>query len=151
MDFNDVSKAFSNGKDSIAVRNYVGGILGGVFLDMTGYPTAQTTIPVLTIIERNTTSGICRPLSINAKGNYATTTEGSDQVLKAASGYEIIGVTVATIVANKPVVGVINAGEINENVMSFVAGDATATKGANLALAKAALKDACPALILNHD
>lgn len=154
-DFNGVVKTFSHGKDSIAVRNYVGGILGGVFLDMTNWPEAQKSIPVLTIIERNTTTGVCRPLPLNNKGNYATTTVGeggeAHQELHASEGHEIIGVTVATYVADKPAVGVINAGEINDTVLPFAGGSGTASTGANLAIVKAALKGALPTLILNHD
>jgi len=154
-DFNNVTKAFSNGKDTIAVRNYVGGILGGVFLDTTNWPTAQKTIPVLSVVVRNTTSGICSILPLNTAGtNYKLTESGSEgsktYSLEPASGTEIIGVTVSTILADKPSVGVINAGEINEKVLSFCGGNGTTT-GANLAQLKTALKNALPALILNHD
>lgn len=154
-DFNGAIKKFAYGKDSIAVRNYLGGIQGGVFLDMTDWPEAQKTIPVLTIIERNTTTGICRPLALNDKGNYDTTTVGeggeAHQELHASEGYEIIGVTVATYMADKPAVGVINAGEINDLVLPFAGGSGNAATGANLAIVKATLKEALPTLILNHD
>lgn len=136
MAFNSVTKTFSNEKDSVAIRNYVGGIAGGVFLSTSGLPASQKTIPALTVVTRNTTTGICAPLVIE---------DGAYKQVAAPTGTEIIGLTIATVPTDEPAVGVINAGEVNETCLPFLGTTVT------LATLKAALKTALPALILTKD
>lgn len=88
--------------DNIVIKRYDDGYEGGRTLDTTGY--TKPTIPAGLVVIREKTTGIAKPMPLNAAGNaYA--------VLPA--GHEYIGFVPATVRTVRPFVGVMTSGTIN--------------------------------------
>lgn len=116
-----------SGMDSIVIRHYVAGIIGGCTLDMEGY--TDSVIKSGHVVIYNKENNNYKPMPVE-DGNYAALPEG----------YEYAGVVVCTQPADKPFVGVMYDGEVND-VASPYAIDSI----------KDDLKTALPKLTFMHD
>ena len=70
------TKTFDSGKESVIIRNYVNGIMGGVILDMTGF--SGEFIQCGHIIIRDTKSGEYKPMPVTGEA-YASLPENQDR------------------------------------------------------------------------
>ena len=121
------TETFDSGKESVIIRNYVNGIMGGVVLDMTGF--SGEFIQCGHIIIRNTTSGEYKPMPVTGKA-YGSLPES----------YEYVGICMTTAPADTPHVGVMTAGEANDKAVPYP-----------VDTIKAAFKTAVPTLQWGHD
>lgn len=108
------------GIDSVVIRNYVAGIIGGKALDTTGY--APKHIQAGHVVIRDTATDTYKPMPLNSDGTaYAT----------LPSGCEYAGFVVSTVLTDEPLVGIMYAGEVNDEAVPYsVASIATAIKTA---------------------
>ena len=118
--------------DSVVIRKYGSGIIGGRTLDMTDFPTAQKCIKAGHVVIRSTSDEtLYKPMPVAEDGkSYASLPEG----------YEYVGVVVATKPVDYPLVGIMYAGEVNDAASPYPVTDI-----------KAALKTALPGLVFMHD
>lgn len=121
------TKTFDSGKESVIIRNYVNGIMGGVILDMTGF--SGEFIRCGHIIIRNAKSGEYKPMPVIGEA-YASLPEN----------HEYVGVCTTTAPVDTPHVGVMTAGEVNDKAVPYP-----------VDTIKAALKTAVPTLQWGHD
>lgn len=119
--------SFDAGKESVVIRNYVNGIMGGVVLDMTGFD--GDFIQCGHVIIRDTKSGEYKPMPV-AGSAYGTLPENC----------EYVGVCMTTAPKDTPHVGVMTAGEANDKAAPY-----------SVDSIKAALKTAVPTLQWGHD
>ena len=120
-------KSVLSGMDSIVIRNYVAGIIGGCTLDMEGF--ADSVIKSGHIVIFNKETNTYKPMPV-VDGKYSTLPEG----------FEYVGVVICTQPANKPFVGVMYDGEVNDVASPY-----------SIEGIKAALKTALPKLTFMHD
>ena len=120
-------KSVLNGMDSIVIRNYVAGIIGGCTLDMEGF--ADSVIKSGHIVIFNKETNTYKPMPVS-EGAYSALPEG----------FEYAGVVVCSQPANKPFVGVMYDGEVNDVASPY-----------SIDSIKAALKTALPKLTFLHD
>ena len=108
------------GEDSVVIRNYVAGIVGGKALDTTGY--SQKYIKAGHVVIRDTATGTYKPMPLNTDGTaYATLPTSS----------EYAGFVISTVPTEEPLVGIMYAGEVNDEAVPYsVASIATAIKAA---------------------
>lgn len=116
-----------NGLDSVVIRNYVAGIKGGRTLDMTGF--AGSAIEAGHVVIRETATDTYKPMPVSGEA-YAS----------LPSGHEYVGVVVASQPADKPFVGIMYDGEVNDVACPY-----------SVEAIKAALKTALPKLSFMHD
>ena len=95
------TETYDSGKESVIIRNYVNGIMGGVVLDLTGF--SGEFIQCGHIIIRDTTSGEYKPMPVTG-GAYAS----------LPASHEYVGICMTTVPADTPHVGVMTAGEAND-------------------------------------
>lgn len=119
--------SFDAGKDSVIIRNYLNGIMGGVILDMSEFDGEF--IQCGHIIIRDTKSGEYKPMPVSGN-TYAA----------LPSNCEYVGVCVTTAPKDTPHVGVMTAGEANDKAVPYPVDDI-----------KTALKTAVPTLQWGHD
>lgn len=119
----------SFGADSIVIRNYVGGIVGGKVLDCTGF--TDDVINAGHLVIRDTINDIYKPMPLN---------EGKTAYAALPSNHEYAGVVVASKMTKEPFVGIMYAGEVNDKAVPFPVDSL-----------KAALKTALPQLVFMHD
>ncbi len=124
----DDEKIIVDAQASITIRRYIGGITGGVTLDVDGFPdnVIKSGHPVIF----NVKEGIYKPFPIS-NGAFGTLPEG----------YEYKGVVVVSQPKARPIVAVMNIGEVNDKAMPY---ELTAEM-------RTALKAAIPTLIFTHD
>lgn len=120
-------KSVFSGLDSIVIRNYVAGIIGGCTLDMEGF--ADSVIKSGHVVIFNKETNTYKPMPV-VDGAYSALPEG----------FEYAGVVVCTQPANKPFVGVMYDGEVNDVASPY-----------SIDSIKAALKTALPKLTFMHD
>lgn len=123
---NDLTSV-STGLDSVTIRHYLAGKTGGATLDVEGFP--DEVIKAGHIVIKNTTTGEYKPLGVE-NGAYAA----------LPAGYEYAGVTVCSATKDKPIVGIMYAGEVNDMTVPYP-----------VASIKEALKVALPQLTFDHD
>lgn len=116
-----------NGLDSVVIRNYVAGIKGGRSLDMTGF--AGSVIEAGHVVIRETATDTYKPMPVSGEAYAAL-----------PSGHEYVGVVVSSVPANKPFVGIMYDGEVNDVSCPF-----------SVDAIKAAMKTALPKLTFMHD
>lgn len=122
------SFAFTTGMDSVVIRHYVAGIIGGRTLDMTGF--AEPVIKAGHVVIQSTADEtIFKPMPVKG-GAYYTLPEG----------FKYAGVVVCSKPAAEPMVGIMYSGEVND-VASPYPVDAI----------KAAIKAELPTLVFMHD
>lgn len=109
---------YDSGKESVVIRKYLNGIMGGVVLDVTDF--AEEFIQCGHVIIRSTESGEYKPMPLK---------DGKYDVLPA--NHEYVGVCITTAPKDTPHVGVITAGEVNDKAVPYpVDGILTALKAA---------------------
>lgn len=102
-DFSKEEKTILPGMDSVVIRRYISGIIGGRTLDMTGFKA-----PVIKaghIVIRDTATDTYKPMPVNSNGNGYGSLPGS---------HEYVGVVVCGKLAKEPLVGIMYAGEVND-------------------------------------
>ena len=120
--------AFGAGMDSVVIRHYVAGIIGGRTLDMTGF--AESVIKAGHVVIQSTTDEtIFKPMPV-ANGAYAT----------LPTGYKYAGVVVCSKPATEPMVGIMYSGEVNDVASPYP-----------VDTIKAAMKAELPTLVFMHD
>ena len=117
------------GMDSIVIRNYLGGIMNGRTLDMTRFK--QSVIKAGHIVIRDTENDTYKPMPVNSAGTAYES---------LPSNPEYVGVVVCSKAADKPFVGIMYAGEVNDVASPYP-----------IDSIKAALKTALPQLAFLHD
>jgi hypothetical protein len=127
-EFNHIDSA----NDSIVIRKYGAGIVGGRTLDMTDFPANLKCIRAGHVVIRSTTDEtLYKPMPVNQAGDgYGSLPEG----------YEYVGVVVATKPVDYPLVGIMYAGEVNDVASPYPVDSI-----------KAAMKTALPCLVYMHD
>lgn len=121
------TETYDSGKESVIIRNYVNGIMGGVILDVTGF--SGEFIKCGHIIIRDTNSGEYKPMPVTDEA-YAPLPEN----------HEYVGVCMTTAPVDTPHVGVMTAGEANDKAVPYPVDKI-----------KAALKTDVPTLQWGHD
>lgn len=131
-DLNNGGVRIDSANDSIVIRRYGAGIIGGRTLDMTGYPSSKGCIRAGHIVIRSTSDEtVFKPMPLN---------EAGDAYSSLPDGYEYAGVVVATKPVDYPLVGIMYEGEVNDVASPF-----------SVASIKSALKSALPGLVFMHD
>lgn len=120
-------KTILAGLDSIVIRNYVAGIAGGRTLDMNGF--GESVIKAGHIVIKETATETYKPMPVSGAA-YASLPEG----------HEYVGVVVCSQPADKPFVGIMYDGEVNDVASPYPIDGI-----------KAALKSALPKLTFLHD
>lgn len=100
------TETYDSGKESVIIRNYVNGIMGGVVLNLTGF--SGEFIQCGHIIIRDTMSGEYKPMPVK-DGHYDT----------LSNSYEYVGICMTTVPADTPHVGVMTAGEANDKAVPY--------------------------------
>lgn len=118
-----------SGMDSIVIRNYIAGIIGGCTLDMSSFK--QGVIKAGHIVIRDTNSGTYKPMPVNSNGKAYESLPGS---------HEYVGVVVCSKPADEPFVGVMYAGEVNDVASPYPIDGI-----------KDELKNQLPMLVFKHD
>ena len=118
-----------SGMDSIVIRNYIAGLIGGCTLDMSSFK--QGVIKAGHIVIRDTNSGTYKPMPVNSNGKAYESLPGS---------HEYVGVVVCSKPADEPFVGVMYAGEVNDVVSPYPIDGI-----------KDELKNQLPMLVFKHD
>ena len=118
--------------DSITIRKYGAGINGGHTLDMTDFPSDLKCIKAGHVVIRSTSDEtLYKPMPVAMDGKaYASLPDG----------FEYVGVVAATKPVDYPLVGIMYAGEVNDESSPYPVTDI-----------KAALKTALPGLVFMHD
>lgn len=100
------SESYDSGNDPIIVRNDLNSKVIGVMLDVSSW--TDSVIPAGTVVVKTTSTGVHKPLTV---------TDGAYGTLDSTDEY--VGLTKATVLKEKPFVGVINMGEINEQALPY--------------------------------
>ncbi|MCJ2381806.1 hypothetical protein MUN53_14530 [Parabacteroides sp. AGMB00274] len=117
------------GMDSVVIRHFVAGILGGRTLDVSNYK-----LPVIKaghVVIRDTASDTYKPMPVNSDGTAYESLPGS---------HEYVGVVVCSKPVSEPLVGIMYAGEVNDMASPFPVDSI-----------KDAMKTALPTLVFMHD
>ena len=129
---NQEGMRIDSANDSIVIRKYGAGIVGGRTLDMTGFPTDQKCIKAGHVVIRSTSDEtLYKPMPVAA---------GGDAYDSLPDGYEYVGVVVATKPVDYPLVGIMYAGEVNDEASPY-----------SVTSIKSAMKTALPGLVFMHD
>ena len=118
--------------DSIVIRKYGAGINGGRTLDMTGFPETEKCIKAGHVVIRSTQDEtLYKPMPV---------ADGGAAYDSLPENYEYVGVVVATKPVDYPLVGIMYAGEVNDEASPYPVDSI-----------KSALKTALPGLVFMHD
>lgn len=99
--------SLDTGNDSIVISEYISGKIGGATLDVTGW--TDETIPAGHVIIQETATGNLKPFPVSG------TSYGSLPANHTISPY----VTVASVLASKPFVGLMDRGTVNPNAQKY--------------------------------
>lgn len=88
--------------DNIVIKKYIDGYEGGRTLDTSGY--ALPVIKAGHIVIRETATGVCKPMPLDSENKAYTS---------LPSGYEYMGIVVATKLTERPFVGILTNGTVN--------------------------------------
>lgn len=122
------SNVFLAGMDSVVIRHYVAGIIGGRTLDMTDF--AESVIKAGHVVIQSTTDDtLFKPMPV-ADGAYDELPEG----------FKYAGVVVCSKPASEPMVGIMYSGEVNDVASPYPVDDI-----------KDAMKAELPTLVFMHD
>ena len=120
------------GFDSVVIRQYIGGILGGRTLDMTGFnkDVIKAGHIVIRTLDEDGKNYTYKPMPVQ-DGAYTSLPES----------HEYVGVVVCSKSANEPLVGIMDNGRVNDKAMPYPLTSEM----------KKAVKAALPNLIFEHD
>ena len=128
-DLTGENRTIVSGMDSIVIRHYVAGIIGGRSLDVSDYPL--DVIKAGHVVIRDTNEDTYKPMPLNAtKDGYAA----------LPANHEYVGVVVCSKPKSEPMVGIMYDGEVNDVASPFPVDGI-----------KAAIKAALPKLSFMHD
>ena len=117
------------GIDSVVIRNYVAGIIGGKALDTTGFTPKY--IQAGHVVIRDTKTDTYKPMPLNDEATaYAS----------LPADHEYAGFVMSTVLTDEPLVGIMYAGEVNDVAVPYSV-DAIAS----------AIKTALPQIAFYHD
>lgn len=129
---NQEGMRIESANDSIVIRRYGAGIVGGRTLDMTDFPSDQKCIRAGHVVIHSTTDDtLYKPMPVADNGKSYAALPG---------GYEYAGVVVATKPVDYPLVGIMYDGEVNDIASPYPVDSI-----------KAAMKTALPGLVFMHD
>lgn len=117
------------GIDSVVIRNYVAGIIGGKVLDTTGYTPKH--IKAGSLVIKDSTTGVYKPMPVSSDG---------DAYEALPENCEYAGFVVSTVLTNEPHVGIMYAGEVNDKAVPYSIDDIAD-----------AVKSALPQIHFDHD
>lgn len=120
-------EVLKSGMDSIVIRHYVAGIIGGRTLDVTGFN--EPVIKAGHIVIRDTNTDTYKPMPVS--GNAYSS---------LPSNHEYVGVVVCSKPTSEPLVGIMYDGEVNDVASPYPIDGI-----------KVALKTALPKLSFMHD
>lgn len=129
-DLTNPTEVFGDGKDSVVIRQYVAGIKGGRTLDVTDYSLSAVRAGHLVI--RDTVNDIYKPMPLNSDN----TAYGS-----LPASHEYVGFVVNSVPTSRAMVGIMYAGEVNDNALPFALSSDMLT----------AVKTALPMVVFMHD
>lgn len=128
-DFSKEERTILSGMDSVVIRKYIAGIIGGRTLDMTGFK--GSVIKAGHIVIRDTQNDTYKPMPVKSDDSDYESLPGS---------HEYAGVVVCSKPANEPLVGIMYAGEVNDVASPY-----------SIESIKEALKTSLPMLVFMHD
>lgn len=128
-DLSEEKRAILSRMDSVVIRKYIAGIIGGRTLDMSEFK--GSVIKAGHIVIRDTQNDTYKPMPVEDTGDKYKTLPAS---------HEYAGVVVCSKPANEPLVGIMYAGEVNDVASPYP-----------VETIKAALKEALPMLVFMHD
>ena len=129
---NNEGLRIDSANDSIVIRKYGAGIVGGRTLDMTDFPSDLKVIKAGHVVIRSTEDEtLYKPMPV---------ADGGEAYDSLPANYEYVGVVVATKPVDYPLVGIMYAGEVNDVASPYP-----------VSSIKAALKSALPGLVFMHD
>lgn len=121
-----------SGNDTVVIRQYNGGITGGVTLDMTGFDgPVKAGHLVIRTLDEDGVNYTYKPMPVSGESYGSLPAE-----------HEYAGVVVASKPNDYPLVGVMDDGRVNDVAMPYQFADSTQ---------RAAVKAALPNLIFEHD
>lgn len=124
---NDDNFEVSEGMESVVIRQYVAGIKNGKTLDVTDYDAPVIKAGHLVI--RDTINDVYKPMPVE------------DNAYKSLpSNHEYVGVVMSNTLTKRPVVGIMYAGEVNDEASPYPVDSLIA-----------AIKTALPMLVFKHD
>lgn len=123
----NANELYGSGMDAVVIRNFVGGIIGGRTLDVTGF--TDSVIKAGHVIIRDTQTDTYKPMPVSS-GAYAS----------LPSNHEYVGVLVSSVLTSQPLAGIMYDGEVNDLASPYPVDSI-----------KAALKTALPTLVFLHD
>lgn len=122
-------KSMGNGLDSVVIRRYISGIIGGTTLNMDGYP--HNVLRAGHVIIFDTINEEYKPMPLNEAGKaYAS----------LPSNHRYVGVAMQSVTKEQPIVGIMYAGEVNDEASPF-----------SVASIKSDMASALPQLVYMHD
>ena len=119
--------SISPGLDSVVIRHYVAGIVGGRTLDVSGFP--DKVIKAGHVIIRDTVNDIYKPMPVQ-DGAYGS----------LPGDHEYVGVLRSTVTADCPTAAIMYSGEVNDVASPYPVDNI-----------KTALLAAVPTLVFKHD
>ena len=125
--YSDEGRVISPGLDSVVIRHYVAGIVGGRTLDVTGFP--EKVIKAGHVIIRDTVNDIYKPMPVQ-DGAYGS----------LPGDHEYVGVLRSTVTADCPTAAIMYSGEVNDVASPYP-----------VDTIKTALLAAVPTLVFKHD
>lgn len=129
---NNEGMHIDSANDSIVIRKYGAGIVGGRTLDMTDFPSDLKVIKAGHVVIRSTADEtLYKPMPV---------ADGGAAYDSLPDNYEYAGVVVATKPVDYPLVGIMYAGEVNDTASPYP-----------VSSIKSALKSALPGLVFMHD
>ena len=128
-DFSKEERTIMSGMDSVVIRKYIAGIIGGRTLDMTGFK--GSVIKAGHIVIRDTDSDTYKPMPVNSGDT------GYDSLPES---HEYVGVVVCSKPASEPLVGIMYAGEVNDVASPYPVDSI-----------KSAINTVLPMLVFMHD
>lgn len=134
VDLVNEKKQINFGKDSIFVRNYIDGILGGRNLDVTGFPLDTIAAGHVIITDGN---GVYKPMPLSASTSNGVTTYSYGSL---PEGYSYAGLLYRSLLTKRPMAAIITNGQVNSEVLPY-----------DMSSILAAFKAACPLIVFAKD
>lgn len=105
-DITNGEKLYDSGLDSVVIRRYDAGIIGGRTLDVANFP--DDVIKAGHAIIHETATDTYKPMPVEA-GKYST----------LPGGHTYAGILVASILTSKPFAAILTVGEVNEKAVAY--------------------------------
>lgn len=123
-------QVITSGLDSVVIRRYGAGIIGGRTLDVSGYPYDVIKAGHVIITSDNETLFKPMPLKEPGYNEYGT----------LADNHRYVGVLVRSVTKDAPLAAIMYDGEVNDKAIPYPVDSI-----------KAEMKEALPGLVFMHD